>query len=114
LLEAWKRSAQEMLRAGSEYGEQARIVRFDELLTDTPATMRGLAEFLEIEFDEVLTTPTFNGYPVGANSSYPVSETGVVTDPLERYRDLLSGDQQALIEGECKELYEQVLAVAGG
>ena len=114
LLEAWKRSANEMLRAAGEYGPRVHIVRFDELLTDTPATMRALAEFLEIEFDEVLTTPTFNGYPVGANSSYVVTETGVVSDPVERYRELLSEEQQTLIKERCEELYEAVLAVAGG
>ena len=114
LLEAWKRSAQEMQRAAGEYGPKVRIVRFDELLLDTPAAMRGLAEFLEIDYDDILATPTFNGYPVGANSSYVVSQTGVVSDPLERYRELLDADQQRLINEECKELYEQVLGLAGG
>jgi hypothetical protein len=37
----------------------------------------------------VLATPTFNGYPVGANSSYEVGTTGVLTDPVERYKEIL-------------------------
>ena len=55
-----------MLEAERRYGDRVCIVRFDELVLDTAATMRRLADFLEIEFDPRLTTPTFNGYPVGA------------------------------------------------
>ncbi len=113
LLEAWKRSASEMLEAEGRYGERVRIVRFERLLLDTPATMRELAEFLGIDFDERLTVPTFNGYPVGANSSYGERRTGVVSDPVERYKELLSDEQQELIRGECEDLYRQALAASG-
>jgi hypothetical protein len=114
LLEHWKRSAQEMLEAKRRYEARVCIVRFDELVRDTPATMRTLADFLEIEFVEELTSPTFNGYPVGANSSYEVRSTGVVTDPVERYKELLSDEQQKLIRGECEELHTQVLELVEG
>jgi hypothetical protein len=113
LLELWKRSATEMLEAKKRFGEQSCIVRFDELLLDTPATMRTLAGFLGIEYSDVLATPTFNGYPVGANSSYSMSQTGVGTDPVDRYKELLDEAQQERIRSECEELYEEVLANVG-
>ena len=112
LLDAWKRSAREMLTADERFGEQVMIVRFDELLLDTPATMRRLAEFLAIEFDDCLTVPTFNGYAVGANSSYGERRTGVVTDPVERYKEILSAEQQELIRSECEELHQKGLAAS--
>jgi hypothetical protein len=111
LLELWKRSAQEMIEAKGRYADQVLIVRFDELVRDTEGTMRGLADFLEIDYDPVLTTPTFNGYPVGANSSYEVRSTGVVTDPLERYKEILSAEQRKRIEGECEELHKEALGL---
>jgi Sulfotransferase family len=111
LLELWKRSAQEMIEAKGRYADQVLIVRFDELVRDTEGTMRGLADFLEIDYDPVLTTPTFNGYPVGANSSYEVRSTGVVTDPVERYKEILSAEQRKRIEGECEELYKEALGL---
>jgi Sulfotransferase family len=113
LLDSWKRSAGEMLTAKGRYGERVRIIRFDELIMDTPATMRQLADFLGIDFDDQLSTTTFNRYPVGANSSYGVRETGVVTDPVDRYKGLLSEEQQKLIRTECEELYERTIALAG-
>ncbi len=56
--------------------------------------MRSLASFLGIDFDLVLTTPTFNGYPVGANLSYEVRTTGVGTDPVDRYKEILDEEQR--------------------
>ncbi len=61
--------------------------------------MRSLARFLGIDLT-VLTTPTFNGYPVGANSSYEVRTTGVVSDPVDRYKEILSDEQRERIGGE--------------
>ena len=111
LLEVWKRSAEEMVEAERRLGERFRAVRFDELVLDTAGAMRRLADWLGIEFDERLLTPTFNGYPVGPNSSFETNETGVVTEPVERYKQVLSGEQQALIEDECGELYGEALAL---
>jgi hypothetical protein len=111
LLELWKRSAGEMLEAERRLGERFRVVRFDELVLDTPGVMRRLADWLGIEFDERLLTPTFNGYPVGPNSSFETSETGVVSAPVERYRELLTDEQQEHIRRECDELYREALAL---
>jgi hypothetical protein len=111
LLEAWKRSASEMLRAAEAYGDQTCVVRFDQLILDTPAAMRRLAEFLDIEYSDRLAEPTFNDFPVGANSSFETSETGVVKDPVDRYDKVLSDEQKDRIRGECDELYQQALAL---
>jgi hypothetical protein len=111
LLELWKRSAREMLEAERSFGERVYVVRFDELVLDTAGTMGRLADWLGIEFDEQLTVPTFNRYPVGPNSSYETNATGVVSEPVERYRELLSSEQQERILSECDELYRQALAL---
>jgi hypothetical protein len=111
LVELWKRSAREMLEAEGRFGEQVCVVRFDELVLDTAGTMRRLADWLGIDYDERLAVPTFNGYPVGPNSSYETSQTGVVTEPVERYKQLLSDEQQELIRSECDDLYSQALTL---
>ena len=110
-LDAWKRSAREMLEAERRLGERFRAVRFDELVLDTSGVMRRLAAWLGIDYDERLLTPTFNGYPVGPNSSFETSQTGVVSEPLERYRELLTDEQQKRIREECDELYRAALAL---
>jgi hypothetical protein len=111
LLELWKRSAHEMVEAKGRYGDLVYVLRFDELVRDTEATMRPLAGFLGIEYDPILATPTFNSYPVGANSSFEVRSTGVLSDPVERYKEVLSDEQRRWILDECEELYEQAQAL---
>jgi hypothetical protein len=113
LLQRWERSAHEMMEAHRRFGERVCIIRFDELVLETEATMRTLADFLAIDFDPRLTIPTFNGYPVGANSSFEVHATGVVTDPVERHKELLSDEQRQLISSRCDELYREALPLAG-
>jgi hypothetical protein len=109
LLELWKRSAQEMIEAKERYGDSVYILRFDELVRQTDKTMRALARFLGIDYDPLLAQPTFNGYPVGANSSYDVRTTGVLSDPLERHKDLLSDEQRERILTECEGLHKEAL-----
>jgi len=112
LLKAWNRSAIEMLGARSAFPDRALVVRFDDLLLDTSGTMRAVADFLEIDFDPQLATPTFNRYPVGANSSYDVCSTGVVADPVARHETLLSEDARDWIAAACGELYERALKLS--
>jgi hypothetical protein len=108
----WQKSAHQMRRAAEAYPHRVFIVRFDELVLDTPGTMSRLADFLDIDFDPILATPTFNRYPVGANSSYGIKKTGVVSDPVERYKRVLPAEQQKLIRDECWDLYEEVLELS--
>jgi hypothetical protein len=112
LLKAWRRSATEMVRARGEFRDRVLIVRFEDLLLDTGATMRHVAGFLEIDFDPQLLRPTFNRYPVGANSSYDVRSTGIVADPIARHETLLSEDARDRIAGACGALYKQVLKLS--
>jgi len=39
-------------------------IAYEDLVADTPATMRRLANFLGISFDEILTRPTLFGEPI--------------------------------------------------
>jgi hypothetical protein len=100
----------EMLEASRRHRDRVSIVRFDAIVLDTEATMRSLAEFLKIDFDRQLTVPTFNRHPTGPNSSYEMGSTELATEPLERYREVLSKDQQEFVRRECEELYEEALA----
>jgi FkbM family methyltransferase len=112
LIALWQQSARETMRARQEYGDLVRVVRFDDLLRSTKPTMQSLAEFLGVDWRPSLLKPTFNGWPMGANSSHSYSTSGLITDPLTRYRSLLSEDELAAISEGCGELYEQASTVA--
>jgi hypothetical protein len=79
---------------------------------DTEGVMRLLADWVGIDFDPILLEPTFNGFPIRANSGYPVDRHGVIRDPLDRAREL-SADERDAVERRTAELFERVLETCG-
>jgi hypothetical protein len=110
-LDLWKKSAQAMLRNKDRYGDRVRILTFEDLITKTRAVMLYLAEFLEIKFDNILLMPTFNKYPIRANTSFEAEKDGIISSTLQRYKTL-AREELEFIESTSKELYGKVLSVA--
>lgn len=108
----WEWSAKSMLEAKERHPGQVHIVRFEELVKDTPGTMRWLADALGIELTPSLTEPTFNGQPIRANSSFKVEKRGMMTGPESRAK-LLEPEAGEYIDSELGRLYERVTAIAG-
>lgn len=66
-----------------------RFVRYEELVHHPQGTMREIASFLGIRFEESLLTPTENGRPATSNSMYKESRVrGRVLDQSENTRYL--------------------------
>jgi hypothetical protein len=112
-VEEWKQAGEAALSLRKSRGDAVRIVRFEELVGRTEATMRGLAGWLGLEFDDTLLEPSFNGQAARANSSFAVSQGGVIHEPLQRGRAELSPDDIAFIDREAGEFYEHALEAAG-
>ena len=70
--------------------------------------MRYLAEFLGIEFDDILMVPTFNKLPIGANTSFKLENPGILSAALTRYRTLTTQELNT-IERLTSETYQLVL-----
>jgi hypothetical protein len=59
--------------------ERYRVVRYEELAGEPEACMRGIADFLGIEFDPALLRPTVAGRDTASNSSHAgPADAGVV------------------------------------
>ena len=89
-------------------GGDVRLLRFELLLAETERTMRGLADWLGIEFDRGMLVPTFNGEPIAANTSFSDVSKEVSTRPLERARDELDAETTAYIQMRAGELYDRL------
>jgi hypothetical protein len=100
-----------MLRNKDQYGDRALILTFEDLITKTKAVMHYLAEFLGIKFEDILLEPTFNRYPIRANTSFEAEQNGIINSTLQRYKTL-PREELAFIESESKDLYGQVLDLA--
>lgn len=106
-LPKWTRSAESIQRNGARYGGRVIILSFEQLVGETEATMRALAQELSIPYDPILCEPTFNGRTMKANSSFAVEKTGLIAAPLER-GSLLTNDERRAIERDCLPLYESL------
>jgi len=72
--------------------------------------MRYLADLLKISFDDGLLIPTFNKYPIKANTSFKARQHGIIDGTLNRYKTL-SQEQLGIIDSMTGELHREVLSI---
>jgi hypothetical protein len=108
----WCRSAEATLAAADRWGDRVVVVVYEALVGETAVAMRRIAERIGISMTESLVTPTFNGIPIRANSSFPVDRTGILDDRIQAYREGLEGDTLARIDELAGDLYERALESA--
>jgi hypothetical protein len=104
----WKESAQAMLLNKKQYNDRVRLIKFEDLVTNTEAVMRYLAKFLDIEFEDILTVPTFNKLPIKAHTSFKVENHGILKGTQSRYKTL-TGSELDTIEEMTADIYSKVL-----
>jgi hypothetical protein len=107
-LDQWVDSARSMVRNKQKYGDRVCIITFEDLVGRTEAVMRYLAVFLNLNFDDLLLTPTFNKLPIKPNTSFKLEKPGIMISALERYKTL-SREELAEIEKTTGEVYQEVL-----
>jgi hypothetical protein len=78
---------------------RVRTIDFGDLTEDVEAEMRKIAEFLGIEFEEILTVPTVYGEPWISNSSFRDEREGTrgrVVSRSDRHQSLTKTERLAL------------------
>ena len=107
-LSQWNESAQSMLWNKEMYGDRVCIINFDDLVRRTEAMMRYLSDFLNIQFNDILLTPTFNKIPIKPNTSFKLEDPGIIDSVLNRHKTLRQ-EELKVIEEITEKLYEKVL-----
>ncbi len=107
-LRLWVNNAQAMLRNQEKYGDRVCILTFEDLVGKTEAVMRYLADLLKISFDDVLLTPTFNKFPIKANTSFKAQQHGIMNSTLNRYKSL-EKEELDIIDSVTSKIYDDVL-----
>jgi len=107
-LSLWCESSRAMIRNKDKFGERVCILRFEDLVSNTELVMHHLADFLGIQFDRILLTPTFNRFPIRANTSFNADQHGIVASTLSRYKMLLE-EELKIIEKMTEDIYSMIL-----
>jgi hypothetical protein len=107
----WVASTEAVTAAHRRYGDRVDLLKFEELVTDTEGTMRRVAGRLGLAFHACLLTPTFNGLPIKADSSYQVRGHGVISEPVTRHKAVLTAAEMARIDERTAGVYAEALDV---
>jgi hypothetical protein len=104
----WRTAARLALEqeAGDTRNEQILVVGFSRLLQEPDAAMRRVCAFLDIDYRANLLRPTKIGRLWTGNSSAQRLFQSVSTEPLERWRTLLSREEIGWVEWHCREWME--------
>jgi hypothetical protein len=104
----WKTCALATLANKEKYGDQVCIIKFEDLVSKTESVMRHLAEFLDLQFDSILLSPTFNKTPIQANTSFQQEKSAIMDGTLNRHKTLTQ-KQFNTIQANTKEVYQLII-----
>ena len=107
-LNQWNECAQAMLWNKETYGDRVCLIKCEDLLSKTEAVMRYLADFLGIEFDDILLRPTFNTLPMKVNTNFNGEGHDLKDSPFRNARTS-TGQELDTIERITSETYSLVL-----
>jgi hypothetical protein len=107
----WNESSQAMLNNKRNHKHRVIIIRFEDLISNTEAIMHCFADFLNIEFDDILLKPTFNKSTIAANTSFRAEKNGIADGTLFRYKTLTRKELE-IIDEMTNVIYQKVEDVA--
>ena len=107
----WCRVAKRTLSWRKAAGSAFLALSFTDLLSRTEETVGRVAAWLGIDDVPELLVPTFNGQPIGANTSFADVSTTVSEKPLERARQELDDDEIRFVTERAGRLHERLLRV---
>ena len=107
----WRTAARLALRQqrdpqGALGTERMLVVGFRRMLTQPEEGMRKVCAFLDVPYDGELLRPTKIGLPWAGNSASEQSFSAISTEPVDRWRKLLTEEEVGWVEWHCREWME--------
>ncbi|MGD9251391.1 MAG: sulfotransferase [Desulfobacterales bacterium] len=109
-LALWNRNAAAMQANKHRFGDRVCLLTFEDLIGKTEAVMQHLADFLGISYDPIFLTPTFNKFPIKANTSFKAQQHGIIDHTLNRYKTL-ANEELAQIDAMTQDQYADIVKV---
>lgn len=108
-MDLWRRSVESSFRNREQNPERVLLILFEDLVLRTQTVMERVARFAGIEMCDELLTPTFQGMPITADSSWHTQKTGVLKSSADRRDALFAVTIEAVLD-EAGSLYDQAIA----
>ena len=95
----WKRVVNVVLNWKSK--SKSLLIRYEDLVLNPEATMSKVVEFLSIEENDSLFSPTKKGVPWKGNSMFGQTSTKISKDRVYRYKHMMDEKTKKIIESSC-------------
>jgi len=105
----WIQMVEGLFQEKKRRPDRVLVILFDDLLGKTEATMRTICTRLGINFEDILTTPTFNSDPVEANTVFEPLKRGEVSSAPSQREILISEQAREYIDRACMPIYERAV-----
>ena len=105
----WNASTEAMFRELERMKDRVIVLRFEDVVKNTEATMRLVCRRVGLDFHPSLVSPTFNLEPIASNSSFGTTTPGVVASAPAQRESLLSEAERDYLTKHCMPLYERAL-----
>jgi len=86
-LNNWQKNVKSIMNLTDACKNRIRIVKYEDLITHTEDVMKGLSQFLCLEYSEALCKPTLLGLPWYGYSSHVHRQKGIDEDAAERWKE---------------------------
>jgi hypothetical protein len=110
-LNQWTENARSMLRNKERWDEKVIIIQFEDLVTNTKSVMGYLSDYMNIQFYPQLLSPTYNKFPIRADTSFELENTAILKNTLFRYKTL-TREEFKTISDRTDDMHQQVLEKA--
>jgi len=110
-MEEWRKSAESAMDLKERHPHHVVLIPFATLVADPSGVMRCLAQRLGLAWHPILSTPTFNGMPIGSNSSFG-SVVGIDASTVGRRDSLGPVLREQIEEAQNLAVYEHFLTEA--
>jgi Sulfotransferase family len=108
----WASSTTVALDAQERRPDRVTVLLYEPLVRDTAAVMSRLADSIGIAMSHTLLVPTFNGQPIGANSSTAAGGRAVLPERAEAWRTEVDRRELVRIDELAGDLYARAEAAA--
>ena len=107
-IDRWLLAAYMAVKNRIRFNDRYVVVLYENLILNDEQTLIEICDQIDLKFDEGMLVPTFGNKVWGGNSSFGKMPAKVSAQNLEKYKEVLSQEEQDKVDGALKEIYDAI------
>lgn len=102
----WLIAAYMAIKNRKQFGDRYLIVLYEDLILNDEKTLKDICNQINLEFEMGMLVPTFGNKVWGGNSSFGKMPAKVSSQNLEKYKEVLSQEEQDKVNEALLDIYK--------